>query len=328
MKETLILVTGGAGFLGSNLCKVLVKQGNYVVCMDNLFTGQKENIKDLLDKDNFVFIEHDVTEPIPVTTIFNFKTQKCTAAQLCQIYNLACPASPMHYQADPVKTLKTNVFGAIHVLELANSTNAVVLQASTSEVYGDSQVSPQPESYRGNVNPIGIRACYDEGKRAAETLFFDYQRMYGVIIKVIRIFNTYGPNMHPQDGRVVSNFIIQAMKNEDITIYGDGMQTRSFCFVSDLIQGMIRLMNSSSELHGPINMGNTEEFTIKALAELVIHLLDSKSKIAYMPLPEDDPYQRKPDIAQAKQMLGWEPQIRLHEGLEKTIRYFKERLEK
>jgi UDP-glucuronate decarboxylase len=328
LKETLILVTGGAGFLGSNLCKVLVKQGNYVVCMDNLFTGQKENIKDLLDKDNFVFIEHDVTEPIPVTTIFNFKTQKCTAAQLCQIYNLACPASPMHYQADPVKTLKTNVFGAIHVLELANSTNAVVLQASTSEVYGDSQVSPQPESYRGNVNPIGIRACYDEGKRAAETLFFDYQRMYGVIIKVIRIFNTYGPNMHPQDGRVVSNFIIQAMKNEDITIYGDGMQTRSFCFVSDLIQGMIRLMNSSSELHGPINMGNTEEFTIKALAELVIHLLDSKSKIAYMPLPEDDPYQRKPDIAQAKQMLGWEPQIRLHEGLEKTIRYFKERLEK
>jgi UDP-glucuronate decarboxylase len=328
LKETLILVTGGAGFLGSNLCKVLVKQGNYVVCMDNLFTGQKENIKDLLDKDNFVFIEHDVTEPIPVTTIFNFKTQKCTAAQLCQIYNLACPASPMHYQADPVKTLKTNVFGAIHVLELANSTNAVVLQASTSEVYGDSQVSPQPESYRGNVNPIGIRACYDEGKRAAEALFFDYQRMYGVIIKVIRIFNTYGPNMHPQDGRVVSNFIIQAMKNEDITIYGDGMQTRSFCFVSDLIQGMIRLMNSSSELHGPINMGNTEEFTIKALAELVIHLLDSKSKIAYMPLPEDDPYQRKPDIAQAKQMLGWEPQIRLHEGLEKTIRYFKERLEK
>lgn len=328
MKETLILVTGGAGFLGSNLCKVLVKQGNYVVCMDNLFTGQKENIKDLLDKDNFVFIEHDVTEPIPVTTIFNFKTQKCTAAQLCQIYNLACPASPMHYQADPVKTLKTNVFGAIHVLELANSTNAVVLQASTSEVYGDSQVSPQPESYRGNVNPIGIRACYDEGKRAAEALFFDYQRMYGVIIKVIRIFNTYGPNMHLQDGRVVSNFIIQAMKNEDITIYGDGMQTRSFCFVSDLIQGMIRLMNSSSELHGPINMGNTEEFTIKALAELVIHLLDSKSKIAYMPLPEDDPYQRKPDIAQAKQMLGWEPQIRLHEGLEKTIRYFKERLEK
>ncbi|MDR0925042.1 MAG: SDR family oxidoreductase, partial [Hungatella sp.] len=309
-------------------CKVLVKQGNYVVCMDNLFTGQKENIKDLLDKDNFVFIEHDVTEPIPVTTIFNFKTQKCTAAQLCQIYNLACPASPMHYQADPVKTLKTNVFGAIHVLELANSTNAVVLQASTSEVYGDSQVSPQPESYRGNVNPIGIRACYDEGKRAAEALFFDYQRMYGVIIKVIRIFNTYGPNMHLQDGRVVSNFIIQAMKNEDITIYGDGMQTRSFCFVSDLIQGMIRLMNSSSELHGPINMGNTEEFTIKALAELVIHLLDSKSKIAYMPLPEDDPYQRKPDIAQAKQMLGWEPQIRLHEGLEKTIRYFKERLEK
>jgi UDP-glucuronate decarboxylase len=296
--------------------------------MDNLFTGQKENIKDLLDKDNFVFIEHDVTEPIPVTTIFNFKTQKCTAAQLCQIYNLACPASPMHYQADPVKTLKTNVFGAIHVLELANSTNAVVLQASTSEVYGDSQVSPQPESYRGNVNPIGIRACYDEGKRAAEALFFDYQRMYGVIIKVIRIFNTYGPNMHLQDGRVVSNFIIQAMKNEDITIYGDGMQTRSFCFVSDLIQGMIRLMNSSSELHGPINMGNTEEFTIKALAELVIHLLDSKSKIAYMPLPEDDPYQRKPDIAQAKQMLGWEPQIRLHEGLEKTIRYFKERLEK
>jgi len=328
LKETLILVTGGAGFLGSNLCKVLVKQGNYVVCMDNFFTGQKENIKDLLDKDNFVFIEHDVTEPIPVTTIFNFKTQKRTAAQLCQIYNLACPASPMHYQADPVKTLKTNVFGAIHVLELANSTNAVVLQASTSEVYGDSQVSPQPESYWGNVNPIGIRACYDEGKRAAEALFFDYQRMYGVIIKVIRIFNTYGPNMHPQDGRVVSNFIIQAMKNEDITIYGDGMQTRSFCFVSDLIQGMIRLMNSSSELHGPINMGNTEEFTIKALAELVIHLLDSKSKIAYMPLPEDDPYQRKPDIAQAKRMLGWEPQIHLHEGLEKTIRYFKERLEK
>lgn len=304
-----ILVTGGAGFLGSHLCERLLEQGNEVVCMDNLFTGSVDNIRALMDNPHFRFVEHDVVEPMDV--------------EVDQIYNLACPASPVHYQFDPIKTAKTSVFGALNVLELAKKYNARVLQASTSEVYGDPEVHPQPESYRGCVNPIGIRSCYDEGKRMAETLFFDYHRQHGVEIKVIRIFNTYGPRMSKNDGRVVSNFIVQALNGDDITIYGDGKQTRSFCYVDDLIEGMIRLMNSREGFTGPVNIGNPGEFTMLELAQKVIGLTGSKSKIVYMPLPSDDPTQRKPVIELAKKELDWEPAILLEEGLKRTIEYFR-----
>ena len=304
-----ILVTGGAGFLGSHLCEKLVNQGHDVICLDNYFTGSKKNIEHLMDLKNFELIRHDITFPIFL--------------EVNQIYNLACPASPIHYQYNAVKTIKTNVLGAIHVLGLAKRVKARVLQASTSEVYGDPTVHPQKEDYRGNVNCIGLRSCYDEGKRVAETLFFDYHRMNNVDIRVVRIFNTYGPRMHPNDGRVVSNFIMQALKDDDITIYGTGEQTRSFCYVDDLLEGIIRLMNKE-ELIGPVNIGNPDEFTIKQLAELVIKLTGSKSKIVYRELPEDDPQQRQPDISLAKSELGWEPTIKLEEGLKKTIEYFKE----
>ena len=304
-----VLVTGGAGFLGSHLCDRLISDGNDVICLDNLFTGSKENIRHLLDNPHFEFIRHDVTDPIQL--------------EVDQIYNLACPASPPHYQYDPVKTAKTSVYGAIHMLDLAKSKKARILQASTSEVYGDPEVHPQPESYRGCVNTIGIRSCYDEGKRMAETLFFDYHRQYGVEIKVIRIFNTYGPRMNPEDGRVVSNFIVQALRGEDITMYGDGTQTRSFCYVDDLIDGMVRLMNSPAEFTGPVNIGNPGEFTMLELARKVIDMTGSKSQIVFRPLPSDDPLQRKPVISLAKEALGWEPSICLDEGLEKTIGYFK-----
>ena len=305
-----VLVTGGAGFLGSHLCDRLIKEGNDVICLDNLFTGSKNNIRHLLGHPYFEFIRHDVTEPIRV--------------EVDQIYNLACPASPVHYQYNPIKTTKTSVMGAINMLGLAKRVNARILQASTSEVYGDPEVHPQPESYRGCVNTIGIRSCYDEGKRVAETLFFDYHRMHKVDIKVMRIFNTYGPNMHPSDGRVVSNFIVQALKGEDITVYGDGSQTRSFCYVDDLIEGMVRLMNSRDGFTGPVNIGNPGEFTIKQLAELVIELTGSDSKIVYKELPSDDPLQRKPVIELARKELGWEPTVPLKEGLIKTIEYFKQ----
>ena len=304
-----VLVTGGAGFLGSHLCDRLISDGNDVICLDNLFTGSKENIRHLLDNPHFEFIRHDVTDPIQL--------------EVDQIYNLACPASPPHYQYDPVKTAKTSVYGAIHMLDLAKSKKARILQASTSEVYGDPEVHPQPESYRGCVNTIGIRSCYDEGKRMAETLFFDYHRQYGVEIKIIRIFNTYGPRMNPEDGRVVSNFIVQALRGEDITMYGDGTQTRSFCYVDDLIDGMVRLMNSPAEFTGPVNIGNPGEFTMLELARKVIDMTGSKSQIVFRPLPSDDPLQRKPVISLAKEALGWEPSICLDEGLEKTIGYFK-----
>lgn len=304
-----VLVTGGAGFLGSHLCDRLISDGNDVICLDNLFTGSKENIRHLLENPHFEFIRHDVTDPIQL--------------EVDQIYNLACPASPPHYQYDPVKTAKTSVYGAIHMLDLAKSKKARILQASTSEVYGDPEVHPQPESYRGCVNTIGIRSCYDEGKRMAETLFFDYHRQYGVEIKVIRIFNTYGPRMNPEDGRVVSNFIVQALRGEDITMYGDGTQTRSFCYVDDLIDGMVRLMNSPAEFTGPVNIGNPGEFTMLELARKVIDMTGSKSQIVFRPLPSDDPLQRKPVISLAKEALGWEPSICLDEGLEKTIGYFK-----
>lgn len=307
--RTRILVTGGAGFLGSNLCKRLLDEGNEVICVDNLFTGSKENIASLLDNKSFEFIRHDITLPLYL--------------EVDQIYNLACPASPPHYQFDPIKTLKTSIIGASNVLGLAKRTKATILQASTSEVYGDPEIHPQPESYRGNVNPIGIRACYDEGKRAAETLFFDYYRQHNTKIKVIRIFNTYGPNMNPDDGRVVSNFIIQSLKNQDITIYGDGSQTRSFCYVDDLIDGMIKMMNSKEEFTGPVNLGNPSEFTIKELAQKIIKKTNTKSKIVYNPLPQDDPTQRKPVIDLAKSNLNWEPMISLDEGLDKTIEYFR-----
>ena len=304
-----ILVTGGAGFLGSHLCEKLVNQGHDVICLDNYFTGSKKNIEHLMDLKNFELIRHDITFPIFL--------------EVNQIYNLACPASPIHYQYNAVKTIKTNVLGAIHVLGLAKRVKARALQASTSEVYGDPTMHPQKEDYRGNVNCIGLRSCYDEGKRVAETLFFDYHRMNNVDIRVVRIFNTYGPRMHPNDGRVVSNFIMQALKDDDITIYGTGEQTRSFCYVDDLLEGIIRLMNKE-ELIGPVNIGNPDEFTIKQLAELVIKLTGSKSKIVYRELPEDDPQQRQPDISLAKSELGWEPTIKLEEGLKKTIEYFKE----
>ena len=304
-----VLVTGGAGFLGSHLCDRLIAEGNDVICLDNLFTGNKNNIRHLLGHPYFEFIRHDVTEPITL--------------EVDQIYNLACPASPVHYQYNPIKTTKTSVLGAINMLGLAKRVHARILQASTSEVYGDPEVHPQPESYRGCVNTIGIRSCYDEGKRVAETLFFDYHRQNHVDIKVMRIFNTYGPNMHPNDGRVVSNFIVQALQGKDITVYGDGSQTRSFCYVDDLIEGMVRLMNSRDGFTGPVNIGNPGEFTIKQLAEKVIELTGSNSKIIYEPLPSDDPMQRKPVIDLAKKELGWEPTIPLEEGLKKTIEYFK-----
>ena len=303
-----ILVTGGAGFLGSHLCDRLIEQGNDVICIDNLFTGSKDNIRHLMGNPYFEFIRHDVTEPIYV--------------EVDQIYNLACPASPIHYQYDPIKTGKTSVLGALHTLGLAKRVHARILQASTSEVYGDPEIHPQPESYRGCVNPIGIRSCYDEGKRMAETLFFDYHRQHQVDIKVIRIFNTYGPRMNTHDGRVVSNFIVQALKNENITIYGSGEQTRSFCYVDDLIEGMIRMMNSRDGFTGPVNIGNPGEFTILELAQKIIDLTGSSSKIVFEPLPQDDPMQRRPVIDLAKKELSWEPTVNLEEGLKKTIAYF------
>lgn len=309
-----ILVTGGAGFLGSHLCERLLSESNEVICIDNLFTGSKDNIWHLLDNKNFEFIRHDIIQPIYL--------------EVDQIYNLACPASPPYYQFDPIKTIKTSVLGAINMLGLAKRTKATILQASTSEVYGDPKVHPQQENYRGNVNPIGIRACYDEGKRVAETLFFDYHRQHNVRIKVIRIFNTYGPKMASDDGRVISNFIVQALKGEDITIYGDGEQTRSFCYVDDLIEGIIKMMNSEDEFTGPINLGNPVEFTIKQLAEKILQKIDTKSKLVYKPLPQDDPLQRKPLIDSAKQNLNWEPSITLDKGLNNTIKYFKEILNK
>lgn len=303
-----ILITGGAGFLGSHLSERLLKEGNDILCVDNFYTSTRRNIVHLLDHPNFELLRHDVTFPLYV--------------EVDQIYNMACPASPIHYQRDPVQTTKTSVHGAINMLGLAKRTGARILQASTSEVYGDPKIHPQTEDYWGNVNPIGIRSCYDEGKRCAETLFFDYRRQHKTKIKVARIFNTYGPKMLPNDGRVVSNFIVQALGGKDITIYGDGNQSRSFCYVDDLVNGLIKLMNSREELTGPVNLGNPGEFTIKELAEKVIKLVGSDSKIIYEPLPQDDPTQRKPDITQAKAELNWEPGITLDEGLKPTIKYF------
>jgi len=302
-------VTGGAGFLGSHLCRRLVAEGNHVICVDNLYTGSRANLSELLESPRFKFIEHDIVEPLNV--------------DVNQIFNLACPASPVHYQYDPIKTAKTSVYGAINMLNLAKEKNARILQASTSEVYGDPEVHPQTETYRGSVNPIGIRACYDEGKRMAETLFFDYFRQFGLKIKVVRIFNTYGPHMHPNDGRVVSNFIVQALRGDSITVYGDGTQTRSFCYVDDLIEGMIRMMNSRDEFTGPVNLGNPGEFTMLELAEKVLRITKSNSKLTFAPLPMDDPVKRKPDISLARKELGWEPKVNLDEGLVKTVEYFK-----
>jgi UDP-glucuronate decarboxylase len=304
-----ILVTGGAGFLGSHLCDRLVSQGHDVICVDNLFTSQKLNITHLLGKPNFEFIRHDVTHQLWL--------------EVDHIYNLACPAAPGHYQYNPIKTMKTSVMGAINILGMAKRCRARVLQASTSEVYGDPEVHPQPESYRGNVNPIGPRACYDEGKRAAETLFFDYHRAHRVNIRVIRIFNTYGPRMHPFDGRVVSNFIRQALAGEDITLFGTGEQSRSFCYVDDLIEGMVRMMHAPDDFVGPVNLGNPYEFTMKELAHEVLELTGSKSGIVYKPLPADDPTQRQPDISLAKARLDWEPRVQLREGLARTIEWFR-----
>ncbi|MFQ3244773.1 MAG: UDP-glucuronate decarboxylase [Arenicella sp.] len=304
-----ILVTGGAGFLGSHLCEALLANGNEVLCVDNYFTGNKTNILPLLDNPRFELMRHDVTFPLYV--------------EVDEIYNLACPASPIHYQYDPVQTTKTSVHGAINMLGMAKRLNAKILQASTSEVYGDPSVHPQTEDYWGNVNPIGIRSCYDEGKRCAETLFFDYHRQHQLRIKVMRIFNTYGPRMHPDDGRVVSNFIVQALKGDNITIYGDGSQTRSFCYVDDLVRGMILLMNSDDEVTGPVNIGNPNEFTILQLAETVKDMLNSSSEIILQELPSDDPKQRRPNIDLAKSALGWQPTIELEEGLVKTIEYFR-----
>ncbi|HED53043.1 MAG TPA: SDR family oxidoreductase, partial [Phycisphaerales bacterium] len=301
--------TGGAGFLGSHLCDRLTSDGHDVLCLDNFFTSQKSNVVHLLDRPNFELIRHDVTRPMFL--------------EVDEIYNLACPAAPGHYQYNPIKTMKTSVMGAINVLGMAKRCRAKVLQASTSEVYGDPDVHPQPESYRGNVNPIGTRACYDEGKRAAETLFFDYHRMNHVNIRVVRIFNTYGPRMHPFDGRVVSNFIRQALDGEDITIFGDGSQTRSFCYRDDLVEAIIRMMNGPDEFVGPVNIGNPDEFTILQLAELVLELTGSTGKIVHRPLPADDPKQRQPDITLAREHLGWEPKVKLREGLVKTIEWFR-----
>lgn len=303
-----ILVTGGAGFIGSHLCKRLLDEGNEVLCLDNYFTGCKSNVLPLLKNPYFELIRHDIMNPY--------------YAEVDEIYNLACPASPIHYQFDPIKTTQTSVIGAINVLGLANRVKAKVLQASTSEVYGDPHIHPQPETYWGNVNPIGIRSCYDEGKRCAETIFMDYRRQHKISIKIVRIFNTYGPNMHPQDGRVVSNFIVQSLLGKDITIYGDGSQTRSFQYVDDLVSGMTKMMASEDDFIGPVNLGNPGEFTILQLAKTVLRLTDSKSKIIFMPLPSDDPTQRKPDITLAKTKLDWEPKIQLEEGLKETISYF------
>jgi UDP-glucuronate decarboxylase len=306
-----ILVTGGAGFIGSHLCQRLVDEGHHVICADNFFTGNRQNVHALAGNKNFELIDHDIIEPLDVT------------ADL--IYNLACPASPPHYQFDPVKTTKTSVLGAINMLDLAQRLNIRILQASTSEVYGDPDVHPQPESYWGRVNPIGIRSCYDEGKRVAETLFFDYHRQAKLDIRVVRIFNTYGSNMNPDDGRVVSNFIVQALNNEDITIYGDGSQTRSFQYIDDLVEGMVRMMDNEDGFIGPVNLGNPVEFTVKGLAEKVLALIpDSTSKLVYKDLPEDDPKQRQPDISLAKKRLDWQPQVGLDEGLQKTIAYFRQ----
>lgn len=304
-----ILVTGGAGFLGSHLCERLLNEGNEVICLDNFYTGQRSNVVELLKNPHFELMRHDICFPVYV--------------EVDEIYNLACPASPIHYQHDPVQTTKTSVHGAINVLGLAKRLKAKIFQASTSEVYGDPQIHPQPESYWGNVNPTGSRSCYDEGKRCAETLFFDYRRQHNMNIKVARIFNTYGPHMHPSDGRVVSNFIIQALQGKQLTVYGDGKQTRSFCYVDDLIEGFIRLMNTRDDVTGPINLGNPGEFTILELAKMVIKMTKSKSRIIRKPLPEDDPMQRQPDITLAKKKLKWEPKVKLEDGLKETIKYFK-----
>jgi UDP-glucuronate decarboxylase len=303
-----ILITGGAGFLGSHLCERLLNEGHEIVCLDNFFTGSKDNVSHLLEHRNFELMRHDVTYPLYV--------------EVDEIYNLACPASPIHYQFDPIQTTKTSVHGAINMLGLAKRTKAKIFQASTSELYGDPEVHPQPETYWGKVNPIGPRSCYDEGKRCAETLFFDYRRQHGLNIKVARIFNTYGPRMHPNDGRVVSNFIVQALRNEPITLYGDGTQTRSFCYVDDLIEGFVRLMNSDDNFTGPVNLGNPGEFTMIELAEKVRALTGSRSNLVHKPLPTDDPKQRQPDITLARDKLGWEPTVALDEGLKATIVYF------
>ncbi len=312
LKQKRILVTGGAGFLGSHLCEKLLDQGHEVLCVDNFFTGRRHNVAHLLENSRFELLRHDVTVPLFV--------------EVDEIYNLACPASPIHYQTDPVQTTKTSVHGAINMLDLAKRLNAKILQASTSEVYGDPEMHPQREDYWGHVNPIGPRSCYDEGKRCAETLFFDYWRQHTLRIKVARIFNTYGPRMHPSDGRVVSNFIVQALKGEHITLYGDGTQTRSFCYVDDLIEGLVRLMNSPDAITGPINLGNPGEFTMRQLAEEVIYLTGSASRIVHMPLPEDDPRQRRPDLGRAREQLAWQAEVPLREGLEKTIAYFNRNL--
>jgi UDP-glucuronate decarboxylase len=303
-----VMVTGGAGFLGSHLCERLIAQGHDVLCVDNYFTGRKDNIASLIGDPSFEALRHDITFPL--------------YAEVDEIYNLACPASPIHYQFDPVQTTKTSVIGAINMLGLAKRVGARVLQASTSEVYGDPTVHPQTEDYRGNVNPLGPRACYDEGKRCAETLFFDYRRQHRVAIKVVRIFNTFGPRMHPNDGRVVSNFIVQALRGESITLYGDGMQTRAFCYVDDLIEGFVRMMGSAAEFVGPVNLGNPHEITVRELAERVIGLVGAKSKLDFRPLPQDDPMQRCPDITLARETLGWEPRVALEDGLKRTIAYF------
>lgn len=305
-----ILVTGGCGFIGSNLCKKLLDAGNYVICLDNLFTGTENNIAAFKDKPNFKLIYHDVINPLNLEE------------NIDEIYNLACPASPIHYQFNPIKTAQTSVFGALNMLELATQKRAKILQASTSEIYGDPEVHPQPEAYWGYVNSIGIRSCYDESKRMAETLFFDYHRQYSTAIKLIRIFNTYGPNMNIDDGRVISNFIVQALRNEDITVYGSGLQTRSFCYIDDLLEGMTKMMESDNDFIGPVNLGNPEEFTMLSLAELIISMTGSKSKIEFKPLPSDDPARRKPLIDLARQKLKWEPKINLQTGLTKTIKYF------
>jgi len=308
LTERRVLITGGAGFIGSHLCERLLERGDEVLCVDNFFTGTRRNVHHLLSHPRFELTRHDICFPLYV--------------EVDQIFNLACPASPIHYQFDPVQTTKVSVIGSINMLGLAKRVKAKILQASTSEVYGDPAVHPQQESYWGNVNPIGPRSCYDEGKRCAETLFFDYRRQHNMPIKVARIFNTYGPGMHPADGRVVSNFVIQALKNEDITLYGEGRQTRSFCYVDDLVEGLIRLMETPNEVTGPVNLGNPVEFTIRQLAELVIEMTGASSKIKSQPLPQDDPKQRRPDISQAKSLLNWEPKIQLREGLKKTIEYF------
>ncbi|GAB6181514.1 SDR family oxidoreductase [Desulfotomaculum defluvii] len=309
MANKRILVTGGAGFIGSHLCEYLLKQGEEILCLDNFFTGSKDNVKHLMKHPKFELIRHDVVEPILL--------------EVDQIYNLACPASPVHYQYNSIKTAKTSILGALNMLGLAKRVKATILQASTSEVYGDPLIHPQREDYWGNVNPNGLRSCYDEGKRCAETLFFDYHRQHALNIKVVRIFNTYGPRMHPQDGRVVSNFIMQALTGQDITVYGNGLQTRSFCYVDDLVMGLVQMMDQSADFTGPVNLGNPGEFTILELANKVIEMTSSKSKITFRPLPQDDPVQRRPDISIATEKLNWNPSVQLEEGLKKTIEYFK-----